>query len=384
MRVLPVLLTAVATVSFAAHGITIDDLARHLADYPCVAGTAHYEVLMPSAAEPVIYTVDLIAIPAPETDTLAPCQYLIDWTLSGTSRTSTGFATYADGTHFRYRDTKLQEYHYTEDPHPFDGDNGGVQCTAQFTDLLPHFIGQHLRQMASDTTFRSTFVTEHLVLEGVQTIHGYDALEYTYRFDPATLLPSEIDFEYNPASISEQTVSARFEWHTIECPGIDETFLRNRYAEIFERFRTSNFSVDNLRGTQLPTYNGYTTDRRRVSYDRGTALDAPTIFVFIDPEVADNDATIKAVRTAVSSLPMIVNTVYAFTGNDPESAMHAIGTVGANESITLSCRGLARDCGVTAFPTMLLVATDGTIRDSIIGANKELSDIVTQKMILVD
>jgi len=383
MRTLLTLL-AVATTTVATAGITVDDIARRLTEYPCVAGTAHYEVLMPSAVDPVVYTIELIAVPTTDADTLAPCKYLIDWKLSGMTNTSSGFASYADGMHFRYRDTKLQEYHYAEDPRPFCGENGGVQCTAQFADLLPHFIGRHLIEMAADTTYRSNFDAERLVLDGVQNIRGYDAIEYTYRFDPETLLPLEIDFEYNPASISEQSVSARFEWRPVECPTIDETFLTDRYAEVFERFRTSNFRVDNLRGTPLPTYNGYTTDRRRVSYDRGTVLDAPTIFVFLDPAVADNDVTINAVRAAVSSLPMIVHTVFVFTENDPESALRTIGHVSSNESIILSCRGLARDCGVTAFPTLLLVAANGTITDSIIGANKGMSDIVTQKMILVE
>lgn len=209
MRTLATLIAG-ATLLGASAGVTVNDIAAQLIDSPCSAATVRYEVLMPSAADPVVYTIELLSMPNLG-DTLAPADYLIDWTLPRGEAVSRGFCSYADGVHFRYRDTKLQEYHYAEDPRPFIGEKGGVQMTAQFADLLPQFIGKHLVDMQSDTTYHSNFDARRLTLSGVQSVNGYDALEYTYTFDAETFLPLQIDMEYNPASISEQTVTAYFD-----------------------------------------------------------------------------------------------------------------------------------------------------------------------------
>lgn len=367
-----------------AVGQTLDQVIGRLSATPGQTADVSYEVLLPSSANPVTYDIKLSYSIAPG-DTLAPSDYLIDWTLPRGQKTSHGFNAYFDGNHFRYRDTKLQEYHWSDDPNPFLTSNGGVQRQAQFADLVPPMMAEQLREMCSDSTYTLEWNETNLTLRGSQRIKGYDAKNFEYRFDPETLMPVSLEIEYNPASISEQTVSATYSWHNSSKPlAIDEKMLSDRYSDVFERFRTSNFKIENLSGTELPSFSAVTPTRERFSRQRGEQLSAPTILVFLDPEVASTARTISDVKLAVSSLPKATNTIYIFDKASADDAESLTGSPQIGETVLINASSLSRDMGVTTRPTIVTVGTDGIIRDILIGLNKDLTNVVIQKMTLIE
>ncbi len=362
---------------------TLEDIIASLGDSGCLSAAISYEVLLPSAADPVTYSVTLIYRPT-SNDPLSPCDYLIDWSLPRGQKTATGFNAYFDGNHFRYRDTKMQEYHFADDSIPFLGNRGGVQRMAQFADLLPPMMAETLSAMVADTTYQMEWNPGTLTLSGRQRIKGYDSMTFDYRFIPNSRLPEKIVFEYNPASISEQTVTVRYTWLRPEGCSIDEATLIDRYPEAFERFRTSNFKIENLSGTELPSFTAVTPTRERYAYQQGDALASPTIMVFLDPAVASSPTTVNDIRSAVASLPKAANVLYTFDRATIDETDAIIGATAIGETILTNAVSLSRSLGVTTRPTILLIDSDGIIRDIIIGVNKDLSDVVIQKMTLID
>ena len=49
----------------------------------------------------------------------------------------------------------------------------------------------------------------------------------------------------------------------------------------------------------------------------------------------------------------------------------------------MSAAPLIRDCGAASLPTVILVGTDGIVKDVIIGYNNDLASDVIQKMAVV-
>ncbi len=89
----------------------LTEIAGRMSAIDCYKADCTYEVLLASLSQPVTYTVSLESSAA-SADTLAPCHYIIRWSLSGSSRYHIGlFGILFDGTHFRFRDKRLQEYH---------------------------------------------------------------------------------------------------------------------------------------------------------------------------------------------------------------------------------------------------------------------------------
>lgn len=379
-----VLVAGTACALSATGPVSLESVIESLRQSGCLSAQASYEVYLPSAAEPVTYSIELSVADNPA-DTLLGCSYLIDWQLPRGERTATGFNAYFDGNHFRYRDTKLQEYHFSDDPIPFLTERGGVHRQAQFADLLPLILADKLESMMSDTTYTFRWDDRNLSISGSQRIKGFDAMTFDYRFNPESLLPSEISIDYNPASISEQNVTIRYQWTDADpCPTISETELVNRYPDVFQRFRVSNFRIENLRGTSLPSFTGLTPTRERYAYNRGEKPAAPTLLVFIDPAVGNPAETVSAIRSAVSMLPKAVNAIYLFDRATIEDADEIVGPIQLGETILTNASALSRDMGVTTRPTVVISDTEGIIRDVLIGVNKDLEEIVIQKMTLIE
>ncbi|MDE6396976.1 MAG: hypothetical protein K2K84_06880, partial [Muribaculaceae bacterium] len=59
---------------------TLDDVIASLGEIGCRGASVNYEVLLPSAADPVTYSVRLTYRPPPA-DQLSPCACLIGWPL---------------------------------------------------------------------------------------------------------------------------------------------------------------------------------------------------------------------------------------------------------------------------------------------------------------
>ncbi len=371
---------------------TIGALTHRMASAGEFSAKADFEVLLPSAADPVTYTVDLVASPTPA-DSLSPCAYLIRWTSPVEGDGSVGFTSYFAGHHYRFSGDRLQEYHTDWDLNPFiPGGNtaDGIQRTARFADLLPAFLAEHINAIAADTTYKFTYTPDatvdgrkSAVIKGVQSVRGMEGLEYTYVFDPATGLPLRIDLDYNPGSISEQSVSVRYSYPSAELSAVPqaETDLALLFPEVFEKYRSSNFHIENLAGRPLPAFSAPTITGERFTHNRGDAMRAPTIIALLDPAVGTPAEVVESLRTAAASLPFDTDIIWAFVSNNTSDIEDIVGTQARiGEQTLMGARALARDAGVTALPVVILTDAAGNVTNIILGINNNLASDVIQKM----
>lgn len=357
-------------------------------------GSAKFEALLPSAADPVVYDVQLQSTAS--ADTLAPCSYSITWATESPSGPLTGFSAYFDGHHYRFRNNKLQEYHMAENETAFlpsgpGSQAQGVQSRAQFADMLPQFLGAKMIEIASDSSYIYTYSPDKLVggkhrivVEGVKMSRGYETQRFTYVFDKETLMPVLIDQINSPGSISEQLVTITYGPASQEPVTLTEEGLVERWPDAFERFRQSTFRVENIVGESLPAFScPMAGSADRCTHHVGEPLDAPTIIVALDPAVGTNAETVQAVRQAVEQLPVRAEIFWAFKTNKEDEAIAAIGSLGPDEKALLSANGLMRDTGITLFPTIIICSADGKVAEVICGYNNAIEEIVIQKMALM-
>ena len=135
---------------------SVEDLAVCLEKIDGFSASVRYEVALPMATDDVVYDVE-IASDCNRSDTLCGMDYLVRWQLPRAESKAEGFLAYFNGHHYRYRDHRLQEYHFEWDSIPFQTAGGGVQRNGQFVDLLPSSIARELRTMLRDTAFTVSF-----------------------------------------------------------------------------------------------------------------------------------------------------------------------------------------------------------------------------------
>lgn len=388
-----VLILFACPLSIMAQGA--EQLGKSLLNTEEYVGKATFEALLPSAADPVVYEVELQS--SVSEDSLAPCNYSITWTTESPSGTLTGFSAYFDGHHYRFRNSKLQEYHFADNETAFlPGGPGteaqGVQSRAQFADLLPQFLGAKMIEIATDSAYVYTYHPDTLVnrkrcivVEGVKMSRGYETQRFTYVFDKATLMPVLVDQINSPGSISEQLVTVTYSPSEQAPIELSEQGLMDRWPDAFERFRQSTFRVENLVGEALPTFSCPMAGAAdRCTHHSGEPLAAPTIIVALDPSVSTTPETVKAVRGAVEQLPARTDVYWAFKTNKEEEAIGAIDSIGPDEKALLSANGLMRDTGITLFPTIIICSADGKVAEVICGFNNAIEEIVIQKMALMN
>ena len=369
---------------FASRGI--EGVSEALATAENYHSTATVTVQLPQGGDDVVYNPELWSTPSVNSDTLNCCNYLIDWSLSTDNGISKGFTAYHDGNFYRNNDDRLQENHFGWDSIPFLMRHP-VQSSSQFTDMLPQMLAKELNQVTSDPSWSYTFTPDTLyhgnpatVLRARQTLHDVTARNVLYIFDPVTLMPLQIERENNPGSISEQMLIIRYtSTDTAPAEGMSEQALIERYPTVFEKFRESNFSLESMRGKFLPAFSLPTLTNQRYTRAKSDHFQVPVIVVFIDPSVATASQTIAELRKAQQMSPRSIDIIYAFLGSDREGVRELIGTPLPGEQILLSAQSLARNCGVTATPSLIIADPTATVKDVIIGFNKTLSTSVIEK-----
>lgn len=391
------LLAVAATVGMSANAETLNDIADRIDRSARVYGaTCTYEVLLPSLSDPVTYSVALQATAGEATDTLAPCNYIIDWSAETPSGQVAGFSAYYTGNHYRFRDKRLQEYHAgADDPSLAPGGNParGVQSVVQFADLLPAFIADRFRQMTTDSTYSyrvhpdTIIAGKHAVaVDGVRRINGYDAAEFLYILDPANYLPVLTELENNPGQLGEQSIIVKYTAaDKPDIATIDETMLAQRYPAAFGEHRGSAYSLEKMPGRALPRIVAPTADGDRYIHDRGQALPSPTIVVFLDATVSSTPDVIEAVRGAVDTAPVSIDVLWAFLNHRADDIRTVLPRVRTSEKALINARSAATDCGIGAdTPVLLFVKSDGKVYDFVRGFNQDLESVVIQKAGLMD
>ncbi len=381
------LATSEATTAASAD---LTEIAGRMSAIDCYKADCTYEVLLASLSQPVTYTVSLESSAA-SADTLAPCHYIIRWSLPAAADTTSGFSAYFDGTHFRFRDKRLQEYHSEWSAQSFapGGDTWrGVQCQAQFCELLPQFMAARFREMAADTSYIYTVktVNDAVVIDGVRLFGGYDGAEYTYTLDAATLLPRRIELENNPGQIGEQSIAVTYSSQPAKPSGctIAMATLTATESEAFEKYRESSFTLESLPGRMLPEIAAPTTTGERYMHVRGDGFAAPTVLVFLESSVGSTADVVRAVREAIAMLPMQVDVIWAFLDHRADDVEAVIERPMPGEHLLMHATRAARDCGVgTSTPAIVFVNADGKVSDFINGYNQDLLPLVIQKASLL-
>lgn len=392
-----VTLAAAASTAFgslASTNIDLNTLASNLSELQEFATTANFEIYLPSSDQPVTYNIR-IASSANEEDSLASADYLIEWSSSNNGETANGFSAYFPGHLYRFRDQRLQEYIYEDDPVVFapGGDiNNGIQNQTQFCDLLPQYVGKAFKAMMSDTTYKYNVYPDTIIsgqrvvaVNGVRSFQGIEALRFLYIFD-RDLFPVKTELINNPEQFGEQTLTVSYDYGDDDPLFVaqSEDDLKALYPEAFEKYRESSFSLDNLPGRKLPAFTAPTTTGERYILTKHGQFAAPTIVAILSSEVESTAKTIKELRRAIDGLPGKTDLIMAFINNDLDGIEEAAGELRPGEHLLMSAKGLARDCGVTATPVIIICDRSAIVKDLLIGNNNDIADFVIKKTSLID
>lgn len=391
-------LAALSPLSLSAQGTAdmstcVNDISSRLKGMECFVASGKFSVTLPQNDMDVVYRLSLESS-AVKGDPYSPCDYLINWTLDTPTGETQGFAAYYDGNHYRYRDNRLQEYHTSWDSIPFSpsGSGVGVQAAAQFVDLLPQYIGMELGKMAADSRYKLTVNPERqfngaktLSVKAVMTVNDVTVQEKEFIFDSATLRPLRIDTESNPGSITEQTVLVDYSYPgEASCEPVNEQRLMALYPEVFEKYRESNFRIENLASTPLPTFSLPTTTGERYTYHRGDGFATPTVIALLDPSTSFNSELVGAVRGAVDALPYNADVIWVFNSTNVDAIEAIVPQIRVGEHLLMNGKALVRDCGASSLPVIIMAGKDGVVKKVNLGFNNEVENIVLQTMALVN
>ncbi len=360
--------------------------AMRLYDIHDYAASVTYEVLLPSADEPVTYRLKVASTPN-ATDTIGHGNYLIEWSLDHDGKKSEGFTAYFDGNFFRYKDYRLQEYHAAEDMEPFapGGDIAkGIQQQTQFADVLPPHMTMALGEMLNDSSYTVTVTPDEakqlIIIDGVRTINGSEAMRAQYQFD-RDLLPVKYEITTNPGGMGEHVVTAVYDYSDddmLSAPD-SEAELAERYSEIFNKYRERDFTIDNLPGRPLPAFSATTPTRERYRHTKNSGFAAPTVIALLDSGNEKTADIISQLRAGVDSAATRTDLIMAFGGNDAEEIEKVSDSLRPGEFVLMSARGLIRDCGATVLPVVMVCDRDGIVKDLIIGDNNAIADFVIKE-----
>lgn len=352
---------------------------------------AEVSVQLPQGAD-INYNLDIYTTPAVN-DTLSKADYLIEWIIPD-NESSKGFTSYFDGHLYRYGDNRLTEYHFEWDSIPFllGGGNSAVQHNAQFIGYTPVKIAETMSdfdktegwsyKFYEDTTFNGK--TADVVLADYVR-NGYLGKRLTLVFDPESSAPVYYESENNPTTISEQIVTVRYGTpKQISFPVAQESDLIDRYPEVFENFRESNFSIETMRDRDLVAFSLPTPTGERYSYEKGAGFIAPTVIAVFDPAVATSAETVSEIRKGAAMIPGASNLLFVSVSTDIDGTESVAGQLNPGEYLLMNGKSLARDTGINAYPTIIFVGRDGKVKDIVIGYNKNLLEIVIDKMALIN
>ena len=225
------------------------------------------------------------------------------------------------------------------------------------------------------------------MVEASQEVGGYVGRNYTLYCDPATGLPLQIYNEYNPGRVSEQSVKVSYTYPAsdVSLKAVDaEEKLMALYPEVFEKYRESNYRIENIRGLPMPAFSLPTPTGERYTHQKKAPFRAPTVIALLDASTGAAAPAVAALRKAQRSMPRQVDLILAFIGSNADAIEEVAGALAPGETHLMSARTLARDCGTNVFPTILIVDSKGIVTDVALGLNNSLAQDVIQSLALVD
>lgn len=215
--------------------VGVGQILKALSGAECYRSNAEFVVTMPQLSEDVVYKLELLSKATDGADPLLPCDYLIDWELTGRQEPVKGFSAYFSGHHYRFSGEKLQEYHMEWDSVPFIPSRYGlsrgvsVQRAAQFVNLLPQVMAEELGELLADSLSRIVYHPDTLIGGEHRRVIDIDVVvgetvgrECEYVFDFTSLMPVRVTFENSPGSIAEQTVEVKYDPLDEPCMDINE------------------------------------------------------------------------------------------------------------------------------------------------------------------
>ncbi len=354
-----------------AQSLTLDDIVCRLSDIDRYSASVDYEVLLPSADDPIVYKLKLQS-QTNDNDSLAPASYIIDWSADGKS-SAKGFSAYFGGNYYRFRDFELQEFHFSDDPIPFTlGKNNdyGIQNQSQFSELLPQYLARTLSELACDSTYKYSINTDSVIsgvhvvaINGVRSYRGNIANTFIYIFDKKTLFPLSIERTSNPGSVVEQFVSAIYSNYCTNerQPVINEKYIAELYPKAFQKYRQANFSFDNLIGRRIPEFSLPVPGGSRYAVDGGSRFNRPTIIALLDSERSNSAKIISRLRQVIDSQSQAMDLLLIFIDNNTDRVTEAAGQLKGNEHLMMSGRGLCHKLGIKNTPVIIGCDCDATI-----------------------
>lgn len=380
--------------ALSAHAVEPHEIASRLKGMTDARVHATVEVSLPMAADDrdqIDY--DITALSEAAADTLLPVAYLVEWKLPSPNGTSEGFTSYFQGNLYRFRDSRLREYHIDDNADPFTS-GSGVQRSTQFLDVLPCILADEIEKVVNDPSYtyewnehRTTDGADASVLRADRKVNGETVAELTYVFAPESLMPRKVVREMSPGNISEQTIIVRY-------MEPDEALMNRRvprsedgvmalYPEVFERFREKNYRLTSLPGQPVPNIALQSAAGGRYTHPRGERFAVPTVIAFLDEAVSSTPDAVKAVRAGVGTMPFATDIIWIFLSPRLEDAASVIpGGTQAGETLLTGGRNSLREFGVTETPSIIFANPSGLVSDVIVGYNKDLESDVVQKMAL--
>lgn len=383
----------VAAQTAASDLLTLADRLSRINEF---RATADHEILLPTADEPMTYSLDLLADTV-SADTLAPVNYLITWRLDRKADIPDGFAAYFSGNLYQFRDQRLREHHFSDNPQTFIpcGDpRHGIQNHMQFVNLLPQYISRTFRDMAADSTYKyiitDTVIGDSHVLAVniIRSYKGEKAATYTYAFDSTSLLPIRSETVSNPGTGNEQAVTTTYSLidgrraSSKRHIPTDEKSLAELFPDIFSNFRESSLTPAGMKGRLFPPFSLPTTTGERYTLDKGREFARPTVIVLLDAESPETPGIIATLRQAACNTGG-TDIIMAFVNNNTDLIENAAGPIRIGEHMLISAHGLARTCGATELPVIFYCNSTTKITDISQGINNAADDVVIQKAALI-
>ena len=314
---------------------------------------------LPGADESVTYEIDLFSEVAPA-DTLAPFNYLIEWTSeSPAGQTSRGFSAYFNGRFYRGNDTNITAYDFDIEPERFapGGDpEGGIQNTEAFLDLIPAVVISYTRGRTDISDSRG----------------DVELSRSSYVYDSGGR-PVSCRKIISPDTRQEQMQTIGWTYPDVDEISIDLPTLQLRHPDEFAALEVRAAGVAGLPGRELPGFNAPASDGRRYDYTVGEGFRRPMVIIAMDEATTASAALLGQVCDACHNAGVMA--IFKSNRMDRISDL----TKSVQPDITLySARKALRQLGITRFPTIIVVDRDGIVRKVLQGENNNaVSDVIS-------